>query len=359
MKTFFKRIFPFWLLSAICLIIPTGICYSQEVQSCAEKLKAAQSNFSKGQIEQVPDLLTDCLKSGFKREEELSAYKLLIQTYLLNDKLEPADSTMLSFLRKNPEYQISPTDHSSFVYLYNKFEVKPILQLSVKMGTSFPFLTFKDEDPSSGVQGNSQFKSDISNLFFSLEAKYKLSEKLEAGLELGYSQLQFSYFTDMMSLENIKIGEIKYTEYQKRVEIPLSITCNITTFGKFTPYVRAGLGAALDLSATADASYVVDGSDRLNSDRTGETINRNAARPFIDLYTQIGGGMKYKITRGYFFAVLRLNMGLINQNSHPGLPDTPLESWWYLYSDPGFRLNTLNFSLGYTYIFYKPLKRKV
>jgi hypothetical protein len=111
----FRFLFTFlFFLTAVSL-------YSQEAGTCAEKLKTAQSLFSKGQVEQIPSLLKDCLQSGFKKEEALAAYKLLIQTFLLNDKLDQADSTMYEFLKKNPEYQLSPTDHSSFVYLFNKF----------------------------------------------------------------------------------------------------------------------------------------------------------------------------------------------------------------------------------------------
>lgn len=334
---------------ALLLLLPVT-CYAQEAGSCAEKLRNAQTLFERGQVEQVAGLLTDCMKSGFNREESLAAYKLIIQTYLFEDKLMEADSAMLSFLRKNPEYQISETDHSSFVFLYNNFNVRPVLMISLRAGTNFPFLTFVDENPTAGEPEISDFIADATNFYLSAEARVSISKKFEASMEVGYSQLEFKNTGPYMDL-----GEYSYTEYQKRLEIPLSLTFDILTFKQsFTPYIRAGVGASIDLSATADAAFYYN--DRLNNDLTGGTLTRNDSRSFIDFVGQFGGGIRYKITRGYFFAEVRTSMGFLNQNV-PGGETVGLLGHWYKWRDPDFRLNTLNFNVGWTYIFYKPSKR--
>lgn len=336
--------------TVILLTIVPSVLISQEPESCAEKLRAAQANFSRGQVDQVSDLLAGCLRSGFKKEEELAAYKLLIQTYLLEDKIDEADSAMLIFLKKNSEYVISPTDHSSFVNLFNKFEVKRVLQLSLRAGTSFPFLTFKDENPTAGEPGKSVFKKDLTNLYLSAEVRFRITEKIEAGIEAGYSQLQFTNQMDFMD-----IGEISYTEYQKRLEIPITATYDITSFAKFTPYARAGIGIALNLSTMADAEFI---GDIDANDVTGPTMNRKDSRQGIDAFLQAGGGIKYKIPKGYFFAEIRTCLGFLDQNV-PGGETVDLLLHTYKWRDPGFRLNTLNFNAGWTYIFYKPAKRKI
>ena len=91
-------------LIALSILISTPL-YSQETGKCAEKLKNAQTSFDKGQVEEVPSMLRDCMKSGFNKEEALTAYKLLIQTYLLEDETGRADSVMYTFLKKYPEYK--------------------------------------------------------------------------------------------------------------------------------------------------------------------------------------------------------------------------------------------------------------
>lgn len=325
---------------------------SQESGSCAEKLKNAQSFFDKGQVDSVPLLLKDCLKSsGFKKEEALSAYKLIIQTFLLNDELEQADSAMLAFLKKYPEYQLSPTDHSSFVYIFNSFMVKPVIQLSVHAGTNIPFLTFATEHPTGGVPGSSSISRNIGNLYLSFESKFRIAPKLEMCVEAGFSQLKF-----INTVEFLDFATTQYTETQFRIELPVSVTYDFASFGKFTAYSRTGIGAAYNLSVSATASLTpVDRNN--NGSRTGETLKRKDSRVPVDLFLQLGAGIRYKVPKGYFFGELRLNSGMLQQNV-PGGESVPALEYYYMWRDPSFRLNALNFNAGFTYIFYKPSKRK-
>jgi hypothetical protein len=339
----------FRLLFVSGFIMFSAGLFSQEAGTCAEKLKNAQSFFEKGQVEEVPGLLKDCLKSGFKKEEELTAYKLLIQTFLLNDNLKLADSTMYEFLKKNPEYQLSPTDHSSFVYLFNNFKVKPVLQLTIHAGINVPFLTFVTPNLTSGENVKSSFSSNVSNLFFSLESKFKIGEKTEAGLEVGFSKLKFS------NTVNQGFAVLNYTESQSRLEIPLSLTYDFASFGKLTAYSRTGLGAALNLGVTATDSYNPTDNNNPNR-RTGESLARKDSRVSVDFYAQVGAGLKYKISRGFFLAEIRSNFGIKEQNVQSGKTVSTTE-FFYFWRDPNFRLNALNINIGYTYIFYKPTKR--
>lgn len=332
---------------------------AQETTSCAVKLKNAQTSFVMGQTAEIPALLNGCLRSGgFKKEEELAAYKLLIQTFLLNDMPEQADSAMLSFLKSNPEYKTSSTDHSSFVYLYNTFNVKPVLMVSFRLGTSLPFLTFIEEHPVSGETSNSKYSSDAANLFFSFEAKYRFTQRFEAGIGLGYSQLKFSNkvitFNGVDDILN-KVADISYHEYQQRIEIPVFGTYDLTGSSKFIPYLRAGLGLSFNISAKADAvTTFVTGSKQ--SPRTGETLNRRDSRAAVNVFAQAGIGIKYKISHGYIFAEAGTNIG-ITQENRPGGDTVDQLQCFYFWSDPGFRLNSVTINAGITFIFYKPSKK--
>jgi hypothetical protein len=341
----------FRLLFVSLFICFSAELFSQEAGTCAEKLKSAQSLFEKGQVEQIPILLKDCLKSGFKKEEELSAYKLLIQTFLLNDKIAQADSTMFEFLKKNPEYQLSPTDHSSFVYLFNNFIVKPVVQLSIHAGTNVPFLTFILPNNTSGEPVNSTYNSNIGNLFISLESRFKMTNKLEVGLEAGFSQLKFGN-----KVNNLKNEVIDYTESQQRIEVPVFATYDFTSFGKFTVYGRAGIGGAFNLAVTATAADLPTDRNNNNS-RTGEPLSRKDSRVSTDFFGQIGSGIKFKIAKGFIFGDIRSNFGFREQNV-PGGKTVPILDTWYKWRDPDFRLNAFNINVGYTYILYKPSKRK-
>jgi hypothetical protein len=290
------------------------------------------------------------MKSGFNREEALTAYKLLIQSYLFEDKLELADSTMLAFLKKNPEYQVSPTDHSSFVHLFNNFKVKPVVQISVHLGTNLPFLTFIDPESTAGEPGKSIYNTKVINLFVSIEAKFELSKKFELNFEPGYSQLAFTNIEEFM-----RFGKINYTENQKRLELPVSVTYNITNFGKFTPYGRLGFGPAITLGSTATTTF--DPTDINGTPITGTDIDRKDSRIFMDFFTQVGAGIKFKTRGGFLFTEIRSNFGILNQTIRGGDSAEEL-SEKYKYVDDDFHINSLNISIGYTQIFYKPSKRK-
>lgn len=339
-------------LTIFLFIQPNYSVYCQEEGSCAEKLQSAQSLFEKGQVEQVPGLLSQCLESGFNREESLAAYKLLIQSYLFEEKLELADSTMLAFLKKNPEYQISPTDHSSFVSLYHNFVCKVIIQASLHIGSNLPLLSVASDKQLMGIPGEEKYSMKLINFAASIEVKYKLNEKVELNAELGYAQFSIH------NREDQGFGTSDYTEFQKRIEFPLSATYDIKKYGRFTPYARIGFGIALTLSSVAKASF--EPSDLNNPyEHSGKDINMNPSRILMDLFVQGGAGIKYKTRGGFIFGELRTNFGIFNQLvSHRY--DTPNDdlAFYYYIGDDSFRVNLVNFNLGYTFIFYKPVKRE-
>jgi hypothetical protein len=351
MKTRYSDSFIIKLLCAVVFSSIALIVSAQETSTCAENLKTAQSLFDKGQVDQVSAMLVDCMKKGFKREEQIAAYKLLIQSYLFEDKLPKADSTMLTFLKKYPEYQLSPTDHSSFVNLFNSFKVKSVIQIVFHIGTNMPFLTNVHLATVSSEPVKKDYSKSFFNLYASLEAKYALSRKFEVNVEGGYSQSSFS------SVENfLGFGNTNYTETQYRIEVPVTTTYNIISLGKFTPYLRAGIGAAFDISSSAKATFIP--TDINNSDtHTGPDIDRNDSRIFMDLFGQAGIGLKFKTTRGYLNFEVRSNFGFLNQTIR-GSSSAETLRWEYYYVDDDFNLNNLNITLGYTQIFYKPSKRK-
>jgi len=338
------------LLQAFLLFATPAALLCQETTSCARKLEEAQSLYDRGQVEKIPDALRECMRSGFKREEQLAAYKLLIQAYLLDDKIREADSTMLQFLKTNPEYQLSPTDHASFVYLYNNFNVKPVLQLVLHAGTNLPFVTFVDHESVSGTPTPKEYKNKL-NLFISLEAKYMVNPVLEVNIEPGYSSFSLS---SSELLFDFAVAD--YSEVHSRLEIPVTVTYKIASFGKLTAYARAGAGPAFNLQTTAKKVSFDEIGVKNFTTQTIFNVDRQDSRIKMDLFGQAGIGVKYKIPRGYVNFEVRGNFGLYNQVIREGESAGILES--YGYKDDKYNLNDMCISLGYTQIFYKPTKRK-
>ena len=99
-------------------------------------------------------------------------------------------------------------------------------------------------------------------------------------------------------------------------------------------------------------------TDRNNPySRTGGTLDVKDSRIPVDIFGHLGTGIKFKIPRGFLFFEARASLGILDQNKTGGKNTDLLENF-YFYSSPGFRLNTFNMNLGYTYIFYKPSKKK-
>jgi hypothetical protein len=317
-------------------------------QDCALKLQEARTMFDRGRVELVPDLISPCVESGgFSREDELTAYKLLIQALLLDEKPALAEETMVEFLKKNPEYKSSAADFSGFVYLLGKYQVRPKFMISARAGLNYTFLAGRSELSLSSLPPDISYSREPLNFYAGTEALLPLTGSLSVAAGISYSSSSFVYSENMMNF-----GTVTYREGQSRLEIPLSAIYQVARYKGINAYARLGAGYAMNLNTDAKASYIPsDVNNRFN--RTGENVNRNQSRIHADLFIHAGLGGMIKIPHGYVTAELRVLSGLRNQviRSDPG----NLE-YYYFYTDDNFRVNIAGITFGYTHIFYKPVK---
>jgi opacity protein-like surface antigen len=335
---------PFRVMALIIgMIAITNNSYSQD---CALKLQDAQTQFDRGKVELVAGLITPCINSGgFSKEESLSAYKLLIQALLLDDKNTLAEEYMLRFLSRYPEYSVTAADYSGFVYLRNKYEVKKSFLISVRFGTNFTYLAGHTKRSISSLPPDIKYSREPLSLIAGAEVTIPVNSMLSLSAGIGYSSVAFRYNENMMNF-----GTVTYRENQKRVEIPLSVILNVADFRGIELYVRGGAGYAQNLYTDSKASFITtDINNGFN--RTGENLNRSSSRIKYDLFLHAGAGGRIKIPHGYISAEISTLFGLRNQvvRYEPG----DLE-YFYFYTDDNFRINTLGFTMSYTYIFYKP-----
>ena len=82
-----------FLLGGLLIIGHLTPAFSQS--ECVFSLQRAERLYQQGNIEEIPGLLINCIEKGFTRDERLTAYKLLIQSYLYDDQLELADHGQL------------------------------------------------------------------------------------------------------------------------------------------------------------------------------------------------------------------------------------------------------------------------
>jgi len=348
MSNIYKRI---KLFSIILMLLRLGgvEAFSQEV-NCAVKLKEAQECFDRGQVELVSDLVNPCIQSGgFTREDEIIAYKLLIQALLLDENMPDAEKFMLEFLRKNPEYEQTAADYAGFVYTKSRFEVKPLLMLSAQAGLNYIFMTGQAEQSVSSLPPDISISREPVNIYAGAEVMYPIYPRLRIAGGLFFSNSSFSYTENILNFTTAE-----YRESLSRLEVPVSAIYDFARLGSFTFSGRLGAGYIMNLKTDAKA---LNAPTDINNgfSRTGENVDRSDSRIKSDFFIQGGLGTMIKIPHGYFTAEIKTAFGMRNQviNSPPG----SLE-YYYFYTDDTFRLNMIGISLGYIRIFYKPFKSR-
>ncbi len=324
--------------------------YTGFSQDCAVKLQEAQAQFDRGQVELVAGSLMPCLEAGnFSSEDELAAYKLLIHSLLLDEKIQMAEEMMLGFLKRNPEYKHTAADYTGFIYLKNQFLVKPVIMLSVRAGLNYTVLSGRSSNSLSSLEPEISYAREPFNIYAGTEVMLPLTERLKAAAGLFYSSSSFLYTENMMNF-----GTVSYRESQSRLEVPVTAIYDIKNSGRVTLYGRLGGGLALNLNTDSKPAFTpTDINNGFN--RTGENVNRSVSRIRSDLFLQAGVGGALKVPHGYISAEIKTVFGTRNQMiySNPG----NLE-YFFFYSDDNFRVNLAGISFGYTHIFYKPSKRQ-
>ena len=212
------------------------LAFSGWAQStCSEQLRLAQLRYDGGLLEDIPSILEPCLKRGFTDEEKLSAYKLLIQTYIFSDMPEKADEVMLRFLREFPKYSISEVDSREFVNLYGTYRTTPILKIETRLGLNFSLPWVKEyfgvEDLnnaqvfySTSIGGHGEINY-IDELFGDFDGSFGLSA---AWSRVGYWNEMYDHTSLAATFNNIMVG------------VPLALRYNMDVKGA-NFFVKAGV----------------------------------------------------------------------------------------------------------------------
>ncbi|RPH30585.1 MAG: hypothetical protein EHM93_15540 [Bacteroidales bacterium] len=194
------------LLAALATLALSAI-HAQN--TCGDQLKVAQRRFDDGLLEDIPQLLTNCMKSGFTDEEKTNAYKLLIQTYLFSDNQSKADEVMLQFLNEFPSYSIANNDPKEFVNLHSTYRTKPIFKVEFKGSFIFCMPTLIEPFGTGDV---AKIKPTYKpKLGFAGELNYlnKLYKNFDYSIGVSFTLSNFSYSNSPTEYSTVT-GDFKY-----------------------------------------------------------------------------------------------------------------------------------------------------
>lgn len=352
-----------FVIISLLAILPI---FASGQNECAFILQEAQEMFDAGLIEAIPAKLSSCLaEEGFTKDEELQAYKLIILSYLFDDNMEEAESSMLEFLQSFPAYIPVATDPQEFITLMKTYDTRPVLMLGGSLGLNFSFPVATGRV---GVFNYSEYPGNYAPGGAGFHGSFRVSRRVNSNLDLTaealYAYNRFDFYLDTDVEDQSFTGEITdfsiidYYETQNRIYLPLGATYKLFE-GKFNPFVSAGIVPSLLFDATGEGlrQYKNTGDTRYDPVPVAGVKILEMRRVF-NAWAYIGAGAKYKIGPGEFFMDARFYVNLLNQ-VRPGADrfnqKLAFESF---YVSDDLLLNNLTISAGYMFPIYNPKKKE-
>ncbi|MBN1145305.1 MAG: PorT family protein [Bacteroidales bacterium] len=330
------------------LFINVGESFAQE--DCATKIQEARKLYDQGMIDEIPKMLAPCMEEGFTRVQKVEAYKLIILSYLFDDNQFEAEKTMLEFLKKYPEYEVSPNDPIEFVYLFESYRTTSVFSFGITAG-------FNLTDPRI-IEPVSTFDLSQAELKNTMKPGFQVGlgigryirKNMVFNIEFNFTSNQYK-FTDEIRQPLIDgLSSVSYTEKLFKVEMPVYVAYEFN-IQKVNCYVSLGASAAKITGTTGQSSRKFH--ENMQS-LSGESTDVSAYRTSM-LYSGLAGaGIRYKVPRGVIAVGLRAGFGINNivASYNKEFVDK------FYYSDDDFSLNTYSLTAGYYFSFYKPKKQR-
>ncbi len=342
---------------------------SAQTNECEQTLNQAAEEFNAGHFYGIPSLLKPCIeKNAFTREQQVRAYLLLCQAYLIIDDPIAAEDSYLKLLTADPEYiATDEKDPIDVVFLSKKFTSTPIFTPRIRIGANTSlYRTIYDIST-----GSNQKDEKVNHILkpgfqFGGGVDWNISDNISLCADVMFSYKAFKTVRLHIFHDDTQTA----TEKQYWVDVPLYLKYAYSK-GKIRPYAYAGVAANLLLSSHSSMEFV-NSSPLQNSQSlsTGPDVTLTYMRRTMSRSVVFGGGVRYKIRRDFVFADLRYMAGLSNLSTNPYGADpkatqTPIGKEFtsdigsqYVYADSKFRLDNLSISLGYVRPLYNPRKIK-
>lgn len=316
--------------------------------TCSDQLKVAQRRFDDGLLEDIPQLLANCMKSGFTNEEKTNAYKLLIQTYLFSENQEKADEVMLQFLNEFPSYNIANNDPKEFINLYSTYRTNPIFKIEFKIGVNFCMPSFIEPY---GV-------GDIENV----KPTYKT--KLGGNVELNYINKLYKNI-DYSIGASFTLANYSYTNYPNSystvtgdfnnifIGIPIAVRYNYKIKG-INVFAKAGVEPTYLLKSTV-ALTRTDNIIGRQEPFTG-TENLIEFHNKVDIRPLFAIGVAFNIKGNLLNVSAGYKYGSISQMNKKMRYANPTLQTKYFFVEDILRLNQAHISVSFIRPIYKPKK---
>lgn len=329
------------------------ITYAQD--DCTVKLLQAEKLYAEGKIEKVPDLIDNCIESGFNKENKINALRLLTLVYLYEDNQEEAEATLLRLLKVDPEYQINRNlDPIEFIRLHSLYNTESVFSLGLVLGgvISTPRLI----QTYSGYDFNeAETKYSSSGLGFSIGIKaiYHLNDNIDISFEPKFSQ--FSYSVNENVSESTVFNGVETLSY---IDIPIVGSYYFYEYREASFYADLGFSYSQLVAAKMNEQFT-EYTNSEHAEIKGSSIVMNDKRQGYLISGLVGVGVKYKMKRDNIQLNVRYNFGFNNitipekRDDYQYYEDEDESlSWKYHYVDNDFSISNFTILVSYNHEFY-------
>lgn len=369
---------PLSFLVTILLITFSLQLYGQG--DCEQTISHASDEFNAGHFYSIPGILKECLDHGnLSTDQEIRAYMMLCQAYLIIDDHIAAEDSYLKLLKADPEFIPNERDHPiDVVYLSKKFTAIPVFTPHFRLGTNTSFLhtIFSNSTQPYPTTTNYNFR-----LGFQAGAgiDWNVTDQLSVCGEADFALKGFKRVTT-----GIAGGDAQsITSNQWWLDVPFYLKYTYHWKSQMRLFGYAGYSLGYLLSARNDFLYtdnkiaVQNGQQTVVAQIVAEGPSQQVTYQSTSLNHSLvfGVGLKYKIGHDFIYADLRYMAGLNNTTradqmyyANPstidpkqiGNPDYYLSSnvTKYRYVNDYMRIDNLSLSFGYVHPIYNPRRVK-
>jgi hypothetical protein len=215
-------------------------------QSCQQKLEDAKRAWFNGQFQEVEALLSGCLNGELAKEDRFDAYKLMVDTKLLQNEEAEADIYMEKLLALDPNYQTREVDLAEFKQLYSTYDLRTKYLFGISAGALFPNYVIMHHHSRAGDAEEPSSYEQIPGYSFGITGDMQLYRNLYFNGSVLYSKRGYS---DEEKQLGFRIMRADVREYY--IELPLQFRYGIS-LNHFKVFL--GFGYALSYLVKAKAN---------------------------------------------------------------------------------------------------------
>ena len=237
----------------------------------------------------------------------------------------------------------------------NRIRLHCYIVINLFIGPNFS--TRRIIEPYSTLDQNQSSLSDQpgTGFQFGIGLSRNLRKSLNVDIDLTYAFQNFSYTNEsnvQLGNDNFQFVKIQSTEKMNQVSLPVSLTLGFGK-GNLNYFVRMGGEAGIVTKSTLS---IERSSDILTL--TENNYNTQSQRQQFYYAALVGGGLEYKVPRGYLVLDIRYHMGLNNMTKTQERYADPVLLSKYFYVNDDFAINYLSINIGYYFSIYQSRKRK-